>query len=186
MYLGGLLLALLAAGCSKPPPPAADESHPAPVKAVAVRSAPLGEWTEFLGCTQPLPDRVARISAAVEGHVLSVLGDDKSQAIVEGQRVKAGQVVARLDDRVARANRAKFAAQLVEQEELKKQAGFATELAENEVKRLSQLRRGDAAGTAPLVSRFELEKAEIALKETRSKQQGAAAHETALRRVESA
>ena len=178
---GALLLAFLPLGCGKEEKPAEEESHSAPVKAVAVRTVKLGEWTELLGNTLPLPGRIARVSANVEGHVLSVLGDGEQSAVKEGQHVKAGQVIARLDDRIARANRAKFAAQIDDLEEQKKQAGFAVELAELEVKRLTELRRGAGLGNTPLVAQVEVDKAGIALKEARSKQQGVSGKEAAIR-----
>src|SRR5262245_32085570 len=114
----GMLLACLAGGCGgKAQPPAEEEAPVAPVKAVPAEKKQLAEWTELLGTTQPLPDRVARVSAPVEGHVLSVLGDGKGKTVAEGDRVAAGQVLVRLDDRVARANRDKLAAGLEELDE---------------------------------------------------------------------
>ena len=70
------------------------------------------EWTEAIGTTQPLPNHSARISAAVEGHVLTVLRDEHGGTVVEGQEVKAGQVVVQLDDSVLQANRTKLEATL--------------------------------------------------------------------------
>jgi RND family efflux transporter MFP subunit len=176
---GPLLLAALTLGCGKGEKPAEEESHSAPVEAVAAKAEKLGEWTELLGNTQPLPGRIARVSANVEGHVLSVLGGEGS-AVREGQHVQAGQVIVRLDDRIARANRAKFAAQLDDLAEQKKQAGFAVELAELEVKRLKDLRRTAGTGSL-LVSKVEMDKAAIALKEAKSKELGVAGKEGALR-----
>src|SRR5437588_7958534 len=100
-----LLCCLLLAGCGKTPPPAEEAPHPAPVKAQAAQRVTLEEWTELLGTTQPLPRHAARITAAVEGRVLSVLGDAKGPPVREGQQVAAGQVIVQLDDTVQRANR---------------------------------------------------------------------------------
>ena len=98
----GYVLLLGALGCHKEAaPPAAEEAQPAPVHAVAGERVALAEWTELLGTTVPLPDRVARISAAVEGRVIGLL-DDKKTPVAEGRRVAAGQVLVRLDDRIAR------------------------------------------------------------------------------------
>jgi multidrug efflux system membrane fusion protein len=178
---GGLLLACLAVGCAKPSPPAAEEEHPAPVKVMAAQKVSLGEWTELLGTTGPLPNRVARVSAAVEGHVLSVLGGGGDPVVVEGGSVQAGQVIARLDDKVARANRDKTAAQLGELDEQKKQTQYATDLANIEVKRLEDLRRDKLGGNTALVSQIDLDKARISLKDAQSKQQSVLARETAIR-----
>jgi multidrug efflux system membrane fusion protein len=176
---GGLFLALLAVGCGKAEQKG-EEEHPAPVKVAVAEKVRLGGWTELLGTTQPLPDRVARVSAAVEGHVQSVLKGEDGSTVSEGQQIKAGQVIARLDDHVARANRDKLAAQIDEQVEQKKQAGYAVNLAEVEVKRLERLRRG-ASGSSSLVSQVEIDKAQIALKDARSKQRAVASREATLR-----
>ena len=88
--------------------------------------------------------------------------------ISEGDRVRKGQVIARLDDRVIRANRDKIAAQLGELAELKQQAQYSVRLAGIDVKRLEELRRGSSS--VPLASRIELEKAQIAIKEAESRE----------------
>jgi RND family efflux transporter MFP subunit len=149
------------------------------VRVARAQTTALGEWTELLGTTLPLPDKVARVSAAVEGHVHSLPGKGAT-GISEGEQVKEGQVIARLDDRVARANRDKFAAQMGELAELKKQAQLAVDLADLEVKRLEELRR-ENTGTTALVSRIELERSRIALKDAQSKKQGVLAREDSLR-----
>ena len=90
-FFVGLLLACALAGCGKASAPAAEEEHPAPVKAVAARTVAVGEWTEVLGTTQPLPDRIARITAAVEGRVVSVLGDGKGARVRPDRRGDRGR-----------------------------------------------------------------------------------------------
>src|SRR5207237_5016955 len=67
------LLCCLPLACGK----VADEENPPPgtVKIEGAAQVNLEEWTELVGTTTPLPDRVARISAPVEGRVVSVLGD---------------------------------------------------------------------------------------------------------------
>jgi len=166
-------------GCGRVPAPSEEENPPAPVKVVAARMVELGEWTELLGTTQPVPGRAARVSTAVESRV-AVLGDGNGAGVAEGDRVRAGQVLARLDDRVARANRDKLAATLAELDEQKKQADYAVELADIEVRRLMELSRGSTTDN-PLVSRVELDKARIARKDAQSKQQGVAARQDATR-----
>ena len=166
----GLLVAI-AAGCKEATPPKEEEEHPpSPVQAEPARKVALGEWTDLLGTTQPLPNHSARISATLEGHVLSVPGDGKGGTVVEGQQVESGAVIVRLDDSVPRANRARLQATLDELKEQQKQAGFALELAQIDVKRLKELLKGGSAGGAlPLVSQIELEKAQVMEKDMRSK-----------------
>src|SRR4051812_49309495 len=60
-------------GCRAPAAPE-EKVPPAPVKWEAARQLVLEEWTELVGTTQPLPDHAARVTAPVEGRVLSVLG----------------------------------------------------------------------------------------------------------------
>src|SRR5262245_7843491 len=177
-----LLLSPLTLGCGHTPTPSEEEKHPAPVKVEAPQTKALGEWTELIGSTQPLPDRVARVTAAVEGRIKSVLGDGKGKSLTEGQEVKPGQVIVQLDDSVVRANLDKAAAALDELVEQKKQAKYAVELADIEVKRLEELHKsGSGTGPLPLVSRVEMEKAGIARKDAESKQQALLAREGTLK-----
>jgi RND family efflux transporter MFP subunit len=176
LLVAGALLGGFTAGCSKPPPHTDDNPPPAPVKAVAPQRLSLGEWTELFGTTQPLPNRSARLSAAVEGRVLTVLGDGKGPTLVEGQEVSAGEVIVQLDDRIARANRERVAAAQDEISQQLKQADLAIELAKIEVKRLEELARtASAGGPLPLVSRIELDKARIALRDAEARQKGVTA-----------
>jgi RND family efflux transporter MFP subunit len=167
------LLAVLPLGCQKEAPASeeAAEEHAAPVKWEPAEKADLEEWTELLGTTQPLPNRVARISAGVEGNVLAVLPANKGKPVVEGQRVEAGQIIVRLDDRFLRANRDKLVAGEEELKEQIKQAGTAVELARLDIDRLEKLQGPDQTGTSslPLVSRLEIEKARLAVKDAESK-----------------
>ena len=180
-FLGLLLLICMSAGCRKaevePPPP------PAPVQAVSAAQLPLDEWVELLGSTQPLPGRAARVTASVEGQVLSVLGDDKGGRVIEGQQVERGQVLVQLNDQVARANRDKVAATQAELKQLQEQADYAVELARIDVKRLEALRpEGSKDTELPLASLIDLQKARLSLKDAESKKkaiverQEAAAH----------
>jgi RND family efflux transporter MFP subunit len=166
-----LILVVAAAGCHQVAPPPEEEEHPqAPVQAVAAQEVVMGEWADLFGTTLPLPNRSARVSTTVEGHVLSVLGDGNGPAVVEGQRVEKGQVIVQMDDRVLRATRAKLQATLDELKEHQKQAGYAVELATIDVNRLRELSQGGSTGGAvPLVSKVELEKAVVMQKDARSK-----------------
>jgi RND family efflux transporter MFP subunit len=167
--LAGLLLCgLLGCGKTEEKPP--EEERLAPVTAVPIEEVSLGEWTELLGTTQPLPDRIGHVSAAVAGHVVAVPGEGKHATVAEGAQVTAEQVIVKLDDRVARANRDKLAASLDEFKELKVQAQNAVDLADLEVKRLEQLSKDTTTGA--LVSRVDLPKARLALKDAQSRQEG--------------
>jgi RND family efflux transporter MFP subunit len=174
-----LLAVLLAAlGCRGEPPSTSEEKHPAPVRAVAAEKAKLGEWTELLGTTQPLPTGSAKVTALVEGRVVELLGDG-TKSIAEGDLVAAGQVIARLDDRIARANRDKLVAGLADAEEQIRQAELARDLARIEVKRLKDL--GGGSGSVPLVSQIELNKAILLEKDAESKEKSAQAKKASLK-----
>lgn len=174
--LAGLVLASCVVGCGGKPPAAAENAPPAPVEVATPRTLFFGEWTELLGATQPLPNRAARITAAVEGRVLWLLHDPAAkpdQALVEGQRVDKGTIIGRLDDRIVRANRDKLNNALEETKEKKNQADLDVELAQIDVDRLHRLlNRSNAMNDAalPLTSRIELDKARINLKSAESKQ----------------
>jgi membrane fusion protein, multidrug efflux system len=168
LYLvGGLLLTSVSLGCGRETKPE-EKPPPAPVKWIEARQLFIEEWTEMVGTTQPSPDRLAHVSAAVEGHVVSVLQDADGKPIIEGQRVKKGDVLVRLDDSVARANRDKVAADLDELKEQIKQAEHAVELDKIEVGRLEEARKVSVGGgiTVPAT---DLEKAKVALEEAKSK-----------------
>jgi multidrug efflux pump subunit AcrA (membrane-fusion protein) len=86
-------------GCSRQM--AKEEPPPrAPVEAKGPLAIILGEATELLGTSQPVPDRVAKIATAVDGRVESVLRDASAKALAEGQEVKAGTIVVQLDTRI--------------------------------------------------------------------------------------
>jgi RND family efflux transporter MFP subunit len=171
---------LLPLGCAKEEAPAEEEEHAAPVKWEPAEKADLEEWTELLGITQPLPNRSAHISAAVGGLVLSVLPSEKGKVIVEGQRVEKGQVLVQLDDRVLRANRDKLLVSDPELQEQIKQAGHALELAQLEVDRLDRLQRSSGTSVM-LVSKVEMDKALLALKDAESKFKAVKAREEVAR-----
>src|SRR5260370_12444428 len=105
LLLCGLASGQLLSGCRRAAPPEEEEAPPAPVTAVHAEFAQFGEWTELIGATQALPGHVARVTAPVEGHVVSLLKDDTDRPVAEGQTVEKDQLIVRLDDRVARAQR---------------------------------------------------------------------------------
>jgi multidrug efflux pump subunit AcrA (membrane-fusion protein) len=121
---------VLVAGCrpvAKADDPAADDEAVAPVK-VEVRPvvrAALDETVEVLGTTQPLRSKTARVTTAVEGRVAEILpeaseatrhtiAEPLAARAVEGQLVNERQVIARLDDNLARAAVAKAEGALAE------------------------------------------------------------------------
>jgi membrane fusion protein, multidrug efflux system len=167
------LLLGLCLGCrgSAPPPP--ETAPPATVKWEGAGQLALEEWTELVGTTTPLPDRVARVSAPVEGRVVSVFGDAGSKPVVEGQRVDKGTVLVQLDPAIVQANLAKAEASREVLREEEKQAQYAVELATSEVERLRKLKEEEDArppgSRTPLVSPVDRYKADIALKDTQSK-----------------
>src|SRR5215470_14709177 len=88
LVLGGPFL-----GCQSAAPPTEEKVPPAPLKWEGLRQLVLEEWTELVGTTQPLPDHAARVTAPVEGRVVSVLPSGGSQPVVEGQAVREGDVL---------------------------------------------------------------------------------------------
>src|SRR5438046_2792799 len=93
-----VLVAASTAGCSGSLAAPEEETPEAPVHAQPARKVVLGEWTELLGTTQPLPNHSASISAVLEGHVESVLRDGRGSSVREGQQVEAGQIIVKLND----------------------------------------------------------------------------------------
>jgi len=170
----GAGLLAVALGCQAATPPAEEKAPPATVKWEGPVQGALEEWTELIGTTTPAPDRVARVTAPVEGRVQSVFSDAGGQAVAEGQKVEKGTVLVRLDPTVVQAALAKAeAAQEVLKEE-QRQAQYAVDLAAAEVERLKQLQPADDKGARSLVSPAERLKADVALKDTQSKLAGAA------------
>jgi RND family efflux transporter MFP subunit len=172
----GLLLALLPSGCAKTPAAAGDEkAPPAPVKAVQPHEELVAEWMQLPGTTQPLPNRSAKISAAVEGRVLTLLPDLGGKPVEEGQSVRAGQVIVQLDNRIAKANRDHAAAVQHELEAEKKVADSAVKAAEIDVRRLEGLERGASGTQQRLISPVDVSKARLALEDAQAKRQGVGA-----------
>src|SRR4051794_39170744 len=100
-------VALLPLGCHRAALPATEKIPPAPVKWEAARQLFLEEWSELVGTTQPPPDRAARVTASVEGRVVSLLQGEAGKSIIEGQFVKKGEVLAQLDPTLILASRSK-------------------------------------------------------------------------------
>jgi RND family efflux transporter MFP subunit len=175
--LAWLLLGL--PGCTKTPA-SEEEVRYAPVKTAAPRLLSIGQWTELLGTTQPLPERLARITAPFDGRLTAVLRDARGQPLQEGQTVKAGDVIAQLDVRLIEDGRAEAVATLHDLDEQKKQADITVEQAELEVKRLTELQALDrSANSQGLVRPLEMQKAQFVLQDAQSKQRGVIAKQAA-------
>jgi RND family efflux transporter MFP subunit len=172
--VAALVLACLAAGCKRAAPAAEEKPPPATVKWQGAAELSLEEWTELVGATAPLPDHVARVTAPVEGRVVSILTGADGKPVTEGQHVDKGTVIVQLEDTPIRANLAKLeSARDVLREDLR-QSQLGVDLATAEVERLRRLGEpvgGTSRGLAsvPLVSPVEREKADIALKDAQSK-----------------
>jgi len=155
-------LACLAIGCNHAAKPTEEKVPPAPVKWEGSRQLILEEWTELVGTTQPLPDHAARVTSPVAGRVLAVLPSSGDKPIVEGQLVKEGDVLVRLDATAILANLAKAeAAKKILQAE-HEVAAFTVKQAALEVKTLEELQRKQGSQNL-LVSPVQLEKAKLAL-----------------------
>ena len=154
-------------GCNRSRPPEEEKAPPATAKWEGPVQGALEEWTELLGTTTPSNDRVARVTAPVEGRVLSILSDSSHPTVVEGQRVEKGTPLVQLDPTLITAALAKAEAaqEVLKQEE--HQAGFAVELASSEVDRLKALKAEEdkTPGTRTLVSPVDRLKADFALKD---------------------
>ncbi len=170
-----MIMACLPAGCSRQALPAEEEPPPAPVKWMEARQLFIEEWTELLGTTQALPDHAARITAPVEGRVVSVLRDAQGRPVLEGQPIKKGDVIVQLDDRIARANRDKAAAAEEEAKQQVEQAEYAIQLAEIDLQSKEELSK-KSASEALLVSPIDVKRARVLLKEAHSKKKAAELH----------
>ena len=140
-FLASGLVAAALSGCTQPPK--AETTPAAPVKWEPASSVVLEQWTELVGTTQPLPECVAHITAPIEGRVLSLLKNAAGQLIHEGDEVTAGEVIAQLDDRIARLNLSKAESAVETAKQGKVQAGTALTLAADQVKRLLTLKKTD-------------------------------------------
>jgi RND family efflux transporter MFP subunit len=175
-----LTLAVLPVGCGQAPP-AEENLPPAPVLAVNPRTLVFGQWVELDGTTQPLPQHSARVSAAVQGVVRTVLTGEDGKPVHEGQLVHVGDVIAELDRRIVEADRAKVEAGLKDLEQQKVQADIAVKLAQMQVRQLEGLMNrstsagGRAAGGLEVVSAVELDRARLGVESAQSQAQAAVA-----------
>jgi RND family efflux transporter MFP subunit len=170
----GLLISCVAFGCAGKPTPKPEELPPAPVQLATVQEVFMGEWTELIGATQPLPNHSARITAAVEGRVVWLLKDPDAKngkPLVEGQKIEKGQVLGKLDDRLVRANLGKLKTSQEETEQQKIQSQLAVKSAQIDFDNLLTFQtKPSTTSVLPGVNKTQLDKAEIALNNAKSKQ----------------
>ncbi len=102
-WMSGALILSGLAGCgARGGPGASEEPGAAPVAFVTVRTEParvgtVAEVVEGLGRCEALPDHLATLTPAVEGHVEDLL-------VAQGTPVQKGQPILELDRSVARAD----------------------------------------------------------------------------------
>ena len=154
-------------------PAAADE--PLPIAPVKWMAAAMGSFSKsgrkVVGTTIPLPGQSARLTARVEGQIVSVLDGAKGKPAVEGQTVHKGDIIVQLDANLAKGHLAKAEALQEELKQLTKQAGLAVKLAKLDLKRLEEISPpGATAGQdAPDFAAFEMEKAQVNVADAESK-----------------
>ena len=102
-WLAGAVVLFVLVGCARKGEPegeateeGAHEAHVA-VKVEPARSGPISETVEGLGRCEALPDQLATLTPAVEGHVHALL-------VKPGDAVKNGQPIVELDRAVAEAD----------------------------------------------------------------------------------
>jgi RND family efflux transporter MFP subunit len=133
----------------------------------------MGEWTELIGATQPLPNRSARITAAVEGRVVWLLSDPQAKnakPLVEGQKIEKGQVLGKLDDRLVRANLGKLKTSQEEAKQQKVQSQLAVKSAQIDLDNVLSLVTKPSTGGLPGITKTQVDKAKIAFDNATSKQ----------------
>jgi len=160
-----LLLAVGAlAGCGAPKA-APEETPKSPVKWEPASSVVLEEWTELVGVTQPLPGNFARITAPIDGRIVSLLQKADGSPLHEGDEVAKGQEIAHLDDRIPRLNRDKSESAIKTAAEDRAQAQTTLNLA---VDRLTGVQKLMANKDSNLNLSFDLKTAEGAVANARS------------------
>jgi RND family efflux transporter MFP subunit len=183
LLLGPLCLSLLT-GCGgkAASEQAADEDNGAAhVVAMQARQVKFGRWVTLAGGTQPLLNHTARVSNAVEGRVVDVLPvDENGKRFAEGDWVKKGQLIARLDTQVAQAGQARAEADLKDAQAQIQTARTAVQLATQTLNRLEALQRTEQPGR-PLVPPAQLQQARGDWENAQSQEKAANAKEASAR-----
>jgi RND family efflux transporter MFP subunit len=164
------ILAAFAVGCGGPSTPPPEESGAAPVKWSAPQVLALEDWQELFGVTQPLPGRLARVEARIDGRVASLLAGADGKPLHEGQVVEEKQVIGRLDDHIAQLNREKTKQSLNALEQEKAQAKIAADLSGEKLAKLQALEKK----TPGFVPEIDMLSAKAADADAKSKALGAA------------
>jgi RND family efflux transporter MFP subunit len=169
VLVAGFLI-FLPLGCKRAAPEE-EKAPPATVKWEGALQSALEEWTELIGTTMPLPDRVARVTAPVQGQVITMLIGPDGKQVAEGQQIAKGTVLVQLDDTDIKASLAKLEATLDLLPEEQKMAQYSVDMAKLDVERLQKLAEkvSQTGAVSSLVSQIERDKADIALKEAHSK-----------------
>jgi RND family efflux transporter MFP subunit len=158
-----------------------EDSGAAHVVAMQARLVKYGQWVTLAGATQPLPNHTARVSNAVEGRVVEVLpADENGKRFAEGDWVKEGQLIARLDTQVAQAGRARAEADLKDAQAQIQTAHTAVQLATQNLNRLEALQRTEQPGRA-LVPPAQLQQGRGDLENARSQEKAPNAKEASAR-----
>lgn len=108
------LCLFLSVGCGKGPPPAEEEhsnlpTGPVPVQAVKIEPSTLKPSLDLVGTTIAAPERIAVISPQLGGWIEKV-------HVVDGQFVRAGEVLVTFDSRIARVDLERAGALVAEKE----------------------------------------------------------------------
>ncbi len=149
LYLPFLFILFL--GCNNQAPKPPEKAPPAPVTAEKAEEESLTQSTELFGTIQPVVTNVAKITANVSAPVLSILKGTDGHTLVEGQRVREGDVVVQLDDRILKEQR--------------KQADVAVRTAQRKVEQQQQIKKE----TPKAFSQFDLDNAIFALEDAEAK-----------------
>jgi len=109
--MGLIALAVVPLGCQKEEAPEAEAAasiDPVPVRVCAAERTTLRPMLEVLGTLVAIPEQTAVVSPQVAGTIAAV-------AVVEGQHVKAGDELVRLDVRLLEAEAAKLSAAIAQE-----------------------------------------------------------------------
>lgn len=127
-------------GCRRDVPAqeeAATPLEPVPVRCVAATKTTLRPSLDLVGTFVSIPEKTAVLSTQVEGQVQRIM-------VVEGQRVSAGDVLVQLDDRRAKAQRARAGATVDESRAIVARLERGTRVEEVEAAR-QELRKSQTA-----------------------------------------
>ncbi len=152
------------AGCGAPKTPP-EEAPKSPVKWEPASSVVLEQWTELVGATQPLPGNFARITAPIDGRIVSLLQKADGSPLHEGDEVAKGQEIAHLDDRIPLINSYTAASAVQTAAEDRAQAQTALNLASDKLTNLQNLKQKNAS----LVPDIDVTTAQGAVADARSK-----------------